>query len=146
MAPQRYLFSLIGKQLGQSNAPTASANDSNGSAHAENAPTERNCESDFEKISKTEAWLLTRTALFLRLFFLFLRQARERNHPFAFFQIDETHPLSISADDPDIFDAQTDDLAPIGDQHELIILSHLLRAHYTAGLVGRFHRDDALAA
>ena len=46
----------------------------------------------------------------------------------------------------DIFDAQTYDLARVGDQHELIIFGDLLRAHDTAGLIGGLHRDDTLAA
>ena len=60
----------------------------------------------------------------------------------AFFDIDQSHALRVAADDLDIFDAQTYDLAGVGDQHQLIILGHLLRAHDTAGLIGRFHRDD----
>src|SRR6266850_4286099 len=82
------------------------------------------------------------------LFFLvlFLGQTCQRYHPLAFLEIDQSHALRVAADDPDIFDAQTYDLARIGDQHELIILGHLLRAHDTADLIGRFHRDDALAA
>src|SRR4249919_3357759 len=82
------------------------------------------------------------------LFFLvlFLGQTRQRYYPLAFLEIDQSHALRVAADDPDIFDAQTYDLARIGDQHELIILGHLLRAHDTTGLVGGLHRDDTLAA
>ena len=82
----------------------------------------------------------------LFFFVLFLGQACQRYHSLAFFDIDQSHTLRVAADDPDIFDAQTYDLARVGDQHELIILGHLLRAHDTAGLIGRFHRDDTLAA
>src|SRR5687767_4222411 len=83
----------------------------------------------------------------LLLFFVFfLGQARQRYDPLTFLQIDQSHTLRVPADDPDVFNAKPYNLARVGHQHELIILGYLLRAHDAAGLVGRFHCDDALAA
>src|SRR5678815_480438 len=82
------------------------------------------------------------------LFFLvlFLGQTCQRYYPLAFLEVDQSHALRIAADDPDIFDAQTYDLARIGHQHELILFGDLLDTNHTASLIRGLHRKNPLTA
>src|SRR5881628_3792564 len=80
------------------------------------------------------------------LVFFFLRESRQRNYPFTLFQIDETHALGVAADDANVFYSKTYDLSLVRDEHELIVLRHLLSTHDPAGFIRGLHRNDALAA
>src|SRR5207244_13177172 len=84
--------------------------------------------------------------LFFLVVFFFLRESRQRNYPFTLFQIDETHALGVAADDANVFYSKTYDLSLVRDEHELIVLGHLLSTHDPAGLIRGRHRTDALAA
>src|SRR5262249_20903761 len=77
---------------------------------------------------------------------LLLRQACQGYDPLAFIDIDQSYALCVSADDPDIFDPKTYDLALVGDQHELIVFGDLLDTNHTASFVRGLHRKDSFAA
>src|SRR5512139_2048468 len=78
--------------------------------------------------------------------FFFFRDTRQGHDAFAVFEFDQTHALGVAADDADILDAQTNDLADVGDQHELVFFVDLLHADDAASAFAGLHRDDALAA
>src|SRR5207237_3485876 len=84
--------------------------------------------------------------LFFLVVFFFLRESRQRNYPFTLFQIDETHALGVAADDANVFYSKTYDLSLVRDEHELIVLGHLLSTHDPAGFIRGLHRNDALTA
>src|SRR4030095_3838990 len=63
-----------------------------------------------------------------------------------FLDVDQPHPLGISADHPNVGDAQADDLAGARDHHQVVLVGYLLHADDASGAVGRLHRDDPFAA
>src|SRR5437879_11723991 len=56
------------------------------------------------------------------------------------------HALGVAADDANVFYSKTYDLSLVRDEHELIVLGHLLSTHDPAGFIRGLHRNDALAA
>src|SRR5215470_17023010 len=50
----------------------------------------------------------------------FLADALNRDHPLAFRSVEHDHALGRAPGDADAFDARADELAAIGDQHELV--------------------------
>src|SRR5262245_36537113 len=65
---------------------------------------------------------------------------------FAGLEIDQAHTLRVATDDTDLVHAQPDHRPAARDQHDLIVVGDHADADDPAGLLGRLHGDDALAA
>src|SRR5438876_3383446 len=83
----------------------------------------------------------------------FLADALDRDHPLAFRGVEYDHALGRAAGDADAFDARADELAAVGDQHELVPLLDRERRDQLAGFLpdravalAHIHGDDAFSA
>src|SRR5438093_1367198 len=76
----------------------------------------------------------------------FLADALDRHHLLVLGGVEHDHALGRAAGDADAFDAGADELAAIGDQHDLVLVLDREGRHHAAGLAGDRHGDDAFAA
>src|SRR6185312_11980612 len=83
----------------------------------------------------------------------FFADPLDRDHALAFRGIEHDHALGRTPDNADAFDAGADELAAVGDEHELIPVLHRERSDQLAGLfpdraiaLADVHGDDAFAA
>src|SRR4029079_17334733 len=70
----------------------------------------------------------------------------DRHHVFVFSRIEHDDALRRAAGDADVLDRAADQLALVGDQHDLVAVLHRERRHQLAVAVVDGHRDDAFAA
>src|SRR6185369_26480 len=77
---------------------------------------------------------------------LVFRNMLDRHHVFVFSRIEHDDALRRAAGDADVLDRAADQLALVGDQHDLIAVLHGERRHQLAVAVVDAHRDDAFAA
>src|SRR5712691_3368047 len=82
-----------------------------------------------------------------------LVDALDRDHALAFGGVEHDHALRGAPGDADAFDAGADELAAVGDQHELVVVLDRERGDQLAGLLpdaavalAHVHGDDAFAA
>jgi hypothetical protein len=75
-----------------------------------------------------------------------LGEAGDGRYAFALLETDQPHTLRVPADHANLVHAQPDDLSAARDEHDLVVVGHHPNADDPAGLLGRLHRDDALAA
>src|SRR6476660_1844642 len=73
-------------------------------------------------------------------------QALERHDLLVLGGIEHDHALRRAPGDADAGDRRADQLAAVGDQHDLVGLFHREGADDLAGLLGECHGDDAFAA
>src|SRR6476659_5274502 len=83
----------------------------------------------------------------------FFADPLDRDDALAFRGIEHDDALSRASDNADAFDASADELAAVGDEHELIPVLHRERSDQLAGLfpdraiaLADVHGDDAFAA
>src|SRR5262249_664117 len=83
----------------------------------------------------------------------FLANALNRDHPLAFRSVEHDHALGRAPGDADAFDARADELAAIGDQHELVPVLDRERGDQLARFLpdravalAHIHGDDAFSA
>src|SRR5262249_13199068 len=83
----------------------------------------------------------------------FLADALDRHHPLALRGVEHDHTLGRAPGDADAFDARADELAAVGDQHELIPLLDRERRDQLAGFLpdravalAHIHGDNAFSA
>ena len=82
--------------------------------------------------------------LVLALFLL--GQALHRHHLLALLEPDEAHALGVAADGGDAVDRHADELAAVGDQHQVVVVGDDAQADHLAVALGGLDGDDALAA
>src|SRR5262249_56221025 len=82
----------------------------------------------------------------------FLADALDRDHPLAFRGVEHDYALGRAPGDADAFDAGADELAAVGDQHELVPVLDRERGDQLARLLpdravalAHVHADDAFS-
>src|SRR4030095_1599419 len=78
------------------------------------------------------------TAVLVALF----ADALDRDHALAFRGIEHDHALGRAAGNADALNACADELAAVGDQHDLILVLDRERGDHAARLGGHRHGDD----
>src|SRR5579871_1565067 len=78
--------------------------------------------------------------------FAFLRQPLDRSNALAFGGREHDDALGRTAGDPDAVHRAADELAAVGNQHDLVAFLDRERGDETAVLLGDRHGDDAFAA
>src|SRR5262245_48563888 len=76
----------------------------------------------------------------------FFADPLDRDDALTFRGVEHDHALGRASGDADAFHARADELAAVGDEHELILLLDRERSDHSAGLAGHRHGDDAFAA
>src|SRR5260221_367509 len=76
----------------------------------------------------------------------FFADALDRHHPFALGGVEHDHALRRAAGDADAVDRAADELALVGDEHDLIRVLDREGADDLAVLLADRHRNDAFAA
>src|SRR5690242_21247235 len=77
---------------------------------------------------------------------LFLADVLDRDDVFVIGGIEHDHALRRAAGDANVLDRTADQLALVGDQHDLVAVLHGERRDQLAVAVVDAHRDDAFAA
>ena len=73
---------------------------------------------------------------------LFLCQPRHADHPFAFFECDQPHPLGASSLNRDIDCPQANNFSLVGDQHQFVFIHDGFNRDHISCLLRSFHRKD----
>src|SRR6266508_1432691 len=76
----------------------------------------------------------------------FLADPLDRHHALVLGGGEHDHALGRAPGDADAVDRAADELAAVGDQHDLVGLLHREGRDHAAGLTGQRHGDDAFAA